>query len=50
MLSHPGVSVAIPGARHPSRIYENVATVQSYERMDEAERRSLEEEAGHLYG
>ncbi|MBM3140270.1 MAG: aldo/keto reductase [Chloroflexi bacterium] len=49
VLSHPGVSVAIPGARHPSRIHENVATATSYEPMDEAERRALEAEAARLY-
>lgn len=49
VLSHPGVSVAIPGARHPSRIEENVATVASYEPMDAAERRALEQAAERLY-
>ena len=49
VLSHPGVSVAIPGARHPSRVEENVATASSYEPMGEAERRALEQEAARLY-
>jgi aryl-alcohol dehydrogenase-like predicted oxidoreductase len=49
VLSHPGVSVAIPGARHPSRIHENVATAAAYEPMDEAERRTLEQAAAQLY-
>jgi aryl-alcohol dehydrogenase-like predicted oxidoreductase len=49
VLSHPGVSVAIPGARHPSRIRENVATASAYEPMDAEERRALEEAAARLY-
>lgn len=49
VLSHPGVSVAIPGARHPSRIVENAATARSYEPMSEPERRELEAEAAALY-
>ena len=47
--SNPGVSVAIPGARHPSRIDENVATAAGWTPMDEAERRELEAEAVRLY-
>ena len=42
VLSHPGVSVAIPGARYPSRIHENVATASSYAALDAAERREIE--------
>lgn len=49
VLSHPGVSVAIPGARHPSRIIENVATASSYAPMDAAERRALEAATAELY-
>jgi uncharacterized protein len=49
VLSHPGVSVAIPGARYPSRIRENVATASAYEPMGAAERRALEDEAAQLY-
>lgn len=49
VLSHPGVSVAIPGARHPSRIHDNVATATSYTPMDEAEKRELEEAAAAFY-
>ncbi len=49
VLSHPGVSVAIPGARYPSRIEENVATVASYEPMDATEKRALEAAAARLY-
>jgi uncharacterized protein len=49
VLSHPGVSTAIPGARYPSRIDENVAAVTEYEPMDEGERRALETEAARLF-
>jgi predicted aldo/keto reductase-like oxidoreductase len=49
VLSHPHVSVAIPGARYPSRIEENVATVSAYEPMDAAEARALEQAAARLY-
>lgn len=49
VLSNPGVSVAIPGARYPSRVVENVATVSSYTPMTHAERRELEEAASRLY-
>ncbi len=47
--SNPGVSVAIPGARYPSRIADNVATARDWAPMDAAERRALEEEAARLY-
>ena len=47
--SNPGVSVAIPGARYPSRIHDNVATAAGWRPMDEAERRALEAEAARLY-
>lgn len=49
VLSNPGVSVAIPGARYPSRVVENVATAASYEPMTLAERRELEDAAAALY-
>lgn len=49
VLSNRGVSVAIPGARYPSRIEENVATVASYEAMSPAEQRDLEQAASQLY-
>lgn len=49
VLSNPAVSVAIPGARYPSRIHENVETAATYEPMEEAERRALEHEAAGLY-
>ncbi len=47
--SNPGVSVAIPGARYPSRIAENVATACHWRPMDADERRALEAEAARLY-
>jgi predicted aldo/keto reductase-like oxidoreductase len=49
VLSNPGVSVAIPGARYPSRIRENVGTASMYEVMSEAEQRALEAVAAQLY-
>ena len=49
VLSNPGVSVAIPGARYPSRVEENVATATTYGPMDDAERRALEAAASELY-
>jgi predicted aldo/keto reductase-like oxidoreductase len=49
VLSHPGVSVAIPGARYPSRIIENVRTASEYVPMDEREKRELEAAAKALY-
>jgi len=49
VLAHPGISVAIPGARHPSRIHDNIATATSGPPMDEGERRELEEAAARLY-
>jgi aryl-alcohol dehydrogenase-like predicted oxidoreductase len=49
VFSHPGVSVAIPGARYASRIVENVATASAYEPMTALERRELEEAAAGLY-
>ena len=47
--SNAGVSVAIPGARHPSRVEENVATASDWRPMGDAERRALEGEAARLY-
>ncbi len=49
VLSNPGVSVAIPGARFPSRIADNVATVASFVPMEEAEKRELEAAAARFY-
>ena len=41
-LSAPGVSVAIPGARHPDRIARNVATVEAFTPMPEEAMYALE--------
>lgn len=49
VFSNPGVSIAIPGARYPSRVRENVETASTYEPMDAAERQALEAEAARLY-
>ena len=49
VLSNPGVSVAIPGARHPSRVAENAATASAFAPLAEAERRELEAEAARHY-
>jgi aryl-alcohol dehydrogenase-like predicted oxidoreductase len=49
VLSHPGVSVAIPGARYPSRVIDNVAAVSDHAPMGEAEKRELEVAAAKLY-
>lgn len=49
VLSNPAVSVAIPGARYPERIDENVRTASSYSPMTGQEKRALETEAARLY-
>ena len=49
VLSNEGVSVAIPGARHPSRVRENVATAEAYAPMSNAEKRAIEKAAAELY-
>jgi aryl-alcohol dehydrogenase-like predicted oxidoreductase len=49
VLSHPHLSVAIPGARYPSRVEENVKTASEYQPLDEAQMRACETEAGQLY-
>jgi len=49
VLSNPAVSVAIPGARYPSRIAENVATASTATPMTVDEQRILEEAAARLY-
>ena len=49
VLSNPGVSVAIPGARYPSHVRENVATATSFQPIEHAQRRELEEAAAALY-
>jgi aryl-alcohol dehydrogenase-like predicted oxidoreductase len=47
--SNPGVSVAIPGARFPSRIAANAAAAKHYTPMSPAERARLEAAAADLY-
>ena len=42
VLSHPGVSVAIPGARYPSRVRENLDTLAGFAPMPAEEQRALE--------
>ena len=49
VLSNPDISVAIPGARFPSRISENVETVLTYQPLDESQKRDCETEAGRLF-
>ncbi len=49
VLSNSGVSVAIPGARYPSRIRANVDTTTAYEPLGAKERQSLEQAAERLY-
>ena len=49
VLSNASVSVAIPGARYPSRIQENVATASRYKLMDRKVQHELEAEASLLY-
>ena len=48
VLSNPEISVAIPGARYPSRIRENVDLARSYRPLDSAEKRACEREAARL--
>jgi aryl-alcohol dehydrogenase-like predicted oxidoreductase len=47
--SEPGISVAIPGARYPSRIEANVDAAKAYEPMSSNERAELERAAAALY-
>lgn len=49
VLSHPGVATAIPGARYPSRVVENVATAQAFVPLTPEESHELEVAAGALY-
>ncbi len=49
VLSNPDVSVAIPGARFPSRVRENVDVASKYQPLTEAEKHDCEREAGLLY-
>ena len=49
VLSNPGISVAIPGARYPDRVRRNVALCQDYEPLTGAEKRRCERAAEALY-
>ena len=49
VLSNQGVSVAIPGARYPTRVRENVVTAVGYSRITDTERGQIEAEAAKLY-
>lgn len=49
VLSHPGVSTVIPGARYPSRVIENVETATSFTPLTVDECRELEAAAAALY-
>ena len=49
VLTNEGVSVAIPGARYPSRVHENVTTAAHLSPMTVAERSQIEAEAAKLY-
>lgn len=49
VLTHPGVSVAIPGARFPGRVRENVAVVESFEPLQAHDAAALEAAAAALY-
>lgn len=50
VLSNPGVSVAIPGARYPDRVLQNAHTAANYTPMSAPERAELELTAAALYG
>jgi len=49
VLSNPGISVAIPGARYPDRIKYNVELVLTYKPFDESQKRECESEAALLF-
>jgi aryl-alcohol dehydrogenase-like predicted oxidoreductase len=49
VLSNPGVSVAIPGVRFPSRIRDNVELASTYAPMDTSETSDCETEARRLF-
>ena len=42
VLSNPDIAVAIPGARYPSRVRQNVDLALEYEPLDETEKRACE--------
>ena len=49
VLSNPDISVAIPGARLPSRIRDNVGLALSYQPMDKTQKGDCEREAALLF-
>ena len=49
VLSNSHISVAIPGARFPDRVHDNVALASSYEPLSRSERKQCEDQAGLLY-
>ena len=49
VLSNPNISVAIPGARYPSRIRENVELALTFQPLDASLKRRCEEEAKLLF-
>lgn len=49
VLSNPDISVAIPGARYPSRIRDNVDLATSYRPMNDSEKEACEKEAALLF-
>ena len=48
VLSNGDVSAAVPGARYPSRVRDNVEVALAYEPLDEGERRACEAATGLL--
>ena len=48
VLSHPDISVAIPGVRYPDRVKENIKLAESYNSFDEFQRQRCCEEAFKL--
>jgi predicted aldo/keto reductase-like oxidoreductase len=49
VFSNPKISVAIPGARYPERIQENVELASNYQPLDEVLKRQCEQEAVALF-
>ena len=49
VLSNEDISVAIPGARYPSRVRENVDLALSYQPLDEYQKQHSEDKARALY-
>ena len=49
VLSNPDISVAIPGARFPSRVRENVELALAYQPLDESQKGECEAAARQLF-